>query len=420
MHPNGQLPAYEWSFSDVNPPVHAWATLKVYNIEKTITGTGDFKFLETIFLKLLLNFTWWVNRKDEQGNNIFEGGFLGMDNIGLFDRNSPLPDGSLLEQSDSTSWMCMYSLNMMRISLELARTNPVYQDMATKFFEHFLYIANAMFAQGDEGTGLWDNEDEFYYDAIQKTNGRDEKLKIRSMVGLIPLLAVEVLEDEVLTEQKEFTERLNWLLEHRPDLANLVSNWGEKGKGEKHLLSLLRGHRMKRILSRMLDENEFLSDHGLRALSKYHEAHPYVLEIDDTWLSIHYTPGESDTTLFGGNSNWRGPVWMPMNYLLIEALKRFHNYYGDDFRIEYPTHSGNLFSLKEISDKLSDRVISLFTRNAEGNRPEFGDQSLFQNDPYFKEYTLFFEYFHGDTGKGLGASHQTGWTGLVACLLMPR
>jgi len=420
MHPNGQLPAYEWSFSDVNPPVHAWATLKVYNIEKTITGTGDFKFLETIFLKLLLNFTWWVNRKDEQGNNIFEGGFLGMDNIGLFDRNSPFPDGSLLEQSDSTSWMCMYSLNMMRISLELARTNPVYQDMATKFFEHFLYIANAMFAQGDEGTGLWDNEDEFYYDAIQKTNGRGEKLKIRSMVGLIPLLAVEVLDDEVLTEQKEFTERLNWLLDHRQDLASLVSNWGEKGKDEKHLLSLLRGHRMKRILSRMLDENEFLSDHGLRALSKYHEAHPYVLEIDDTWYSVHYTPGESDTTLFGGNSNWRGPVWMPMNYLLIEALKRFHNYYGDDFRVEYPTHSGNLFSLKEISDKLTDRVISLFTRNTEGNRPEFGDQALFQNDPYFKDYTLFFEYFHGDTGKGLGASHQTGWTGLVARLLMPR
>jgi hypothetical protein len=420
MHPNGQLPAYEWSFSDVNPPVHAWATLKVYTTEKVVTGTGDFKFLETIFLKLLLNFTWWVNRKDEQGNNIFEGGFLGMDNIGLFDRNTPLPDGSILEQSDSTSWMCMYSLNMMRISLELARTNPVYQDMATKFFEHFLYIANAMFAEGDEGTGLWDDEDEFYYDAIQKSNGRDEKLKIRSMVGLIPLLAVEVLDDEVLTEQKDFTERLNWFLNHRPELASLVSNWGEKGKGEKHLLSLLRGHRMKRILYRMLDENEFLSDHGLRALSKYYEANPYVLEIDDTWFSVHYTPGESDTTLFGGNSNWRGPIWMPMNYLLIEALKRFHDYYGDEFRIEYPTHSGNLFSLKEISDKLSDRVISLFTRNAEGNRPEFGEQALFQNDPYFKDYTLFFEYFHGDTGKGLGASHQTGWTGLVARLLMVR
>jgi hypothetical protein len=420
MHPNGQLPAYEWAFSDVNPPVHAWATWKVYNIDKTAKGTGDYRFLETIFLKLLLNFTWWVNRKDEQGNNIFEGGFLGMDNIGLFDRNTPLPDGSILEQSDSTSWMCMYSLNMMRIALELAKTNAVYQDMATKFFEHFLYIAHAMFADGEEGTGLWDDEDEFYYDAIQKTDGYHQRLKIRSMVGLIPLLAVEILEDDLLGSQKEFTDRLYWFLNHRPELANLVSKWGEKGKDEKHLLSLLRGHRMKRILYRMLDENEFLSDHGLRALSKYHEAHPYILQIDETWFSVHYTPGETDTTLFGGNSNWRGPVWMPMNYLLIESLKRFHDYYGDDFRIEYPTRSGNLFSLKEISDKLTDRVISLFTRNAEGNRPVYGDQGLFQNDPHFKDYTLFFEYFHGDTGKGLGASHQTGWTGMVARLIMVR
>jgi hypothetical protein len=420
MHPNGQLPAYEWAFSDVNPPVHAWATWKVYNIDKDATGIADTKFLETIFLKLLMNFTWWVNRKDEQGNNIFEGGFLGMDNIGLFDRNTPLPDGSVLEQSDSTSWMCMYSLNMMRIALELAKTNPVYQDMATKFFEHFLYIAHAMFADGTDGTGLWDDEDEFYYDAIQKSDGQDQKLKIRSMVGLIPLLAVEILDDELLKNQKEFTDRLYWFLNNRPELANLVSKWGEKGKDQKHLLSLLRGHRMKRILYRMLDETEFLSDHGLRALSKFHEAHPYILQVDETWFSIHYTPGESDTTLFGGNSNWRGPVWMPVNYLLIESLKRFHDYYGDDFRVEYPTGSGNLFSLKEISGKLADRIISLFTRNSAGMRPVFGDQSLFQNDPYFRDNILFFEYFHGDTGKGLGASHQTGWTGLVARLLMVR
>jgi hypothetical protein len=420
MHPNGQLPAYEWSFSDVNPPVHAWATLKVYNIDKAATGKADTQFLETIFLKLLMNFTWWVNRKDEQGNNIFEGGFLGMDNIGLFDRNTPLPDGSILEQSDSTSWMCMYSLNMMRIALELALTNPVYQDMATKFFEHFLYIAHAMFADGDEGTGLWDDEDEFYYDAIQKLDGKDQKLKIRSMVGLIPLLAVEVLEDELLTSQKEFTDRLYWFLNHRPKLASLVAKWGEKGKDAKHLLSLLRGHRMKRILYRMLDENEFLSDHGLRALSKYHEAQPYNLQIDDTWFSIHYTPGESDTTLFGGNSNWRGPVWMPVNYLLIESLRRFHDYYGDDFKIEYPTHSGNLFTLKEIAMKLSDRLIALFTRDANGRRPVYGDQAIFQNDPFFKDHIQFFEYFHGDTGKGLGASHQTGWTGLVARLLVVK
>ena len=420
MHPNGQLPAYEWAFSDVNPPVHAWATWKVYSIDKTVTGKGDLKFLETIFLKLLMNFTWWVNRKDEQGNNIFEGGFLGMDNIGLFDRNTQLPDGSILEQSDSTSWMCMYSLNMMRIALELAKTNDVYQDMATKFFEHFLYIAHAMFAGGDQDMGLWDDVDEFYYDAIQKIDGKFLKLKIRSMVGLIPLLAVEILDDDLLKGQKEFTERLYWFLNNRPELAKLVSKWGEKGKDEKHLLSLLRGHRMKRILYRMLDETEFLSDHGLRALSKYHEANPYVLQIAGLWFSVKYAPGESDSGVFGGNSNWRGPVWMPMNYLIIDALKRFHDYYGDDFRIEYPTHSGNLLSLKEIADKLAERIISLFIRDANGSRPVYGDQPLFQKNPDFKDYIQFFEYFHGDTGKGLGASHQTGWTGLVARLLTVR
>ncbi len=420
MHPNGQLPAYEWAFSDVNPPVHAWATWKVYSIEKLAAGTGDVKFLETIFLKLLMNFTWWVNRKDEQGNNIFEGGFLGMDNIGLFDRNTPLPDGSILEQSDSTSWMCMYSLNMMRIALELAKTNDVYQDLATKFFEHFLYIAHAMFSGGDQDTGLWDDTDEFYYDAIQKTDGKFQKLKIRSMVGLIPLLAVEILDDDLLKGQKEFTERLYWFLNNRPELAKLVSKWGEKGKDEKHLLSLLRGHRMKRILYRMLDASEFLSDHGLRALSKYHEANPFVLQMNGVWFSVQYTPGESDTGLFGGNSNWRGPVWMPMNYLIIDALKRFHDYYGDDFKIEYPTHSGNLYCLKDIADKLAERVITLFTRDANGNRPVYGDQTMFQKDPNFKDYVQFFEYFHGDTGKGLGASHQTGWTGLVARLLTVR
>jgi hypothetical protein len=418
MHPNGELPAYEWAFSDVNPPVHALATWNIYNIDKEASGTGDIKFLETIFLKLLMNFTWWVNRKDEQGNNIFEGGFLGMDNIGLFDRNAVLPDGSILEQSDSTSWMCMYSLNMMRIALELAIANPVYQDMATKFFEHFLYIAHAMFADGEQGTGLWDDTDEFYYDAIRKSDGNDVKLKIRSMVGLIPLLAVEILDDELLTSQKDFKERLYWFLNNRPELANLVSKWKEKGNDQKHLLSLLRGHRMKRILYRMLDESEFLSDHGLRALSKFHEANPYVLQIDNNWFSVQYAPGESDTALFGGNSNWRGPVWMPMNFLLIESLIRFHDYYGDDFKIEYPTHSGNLFSLKEISQKLAERVISLFTRNKDGIVPIYGDQPLFQTDPYFKDYTQFFEYFHGDSGKGLGASHQTGWTGLVARLLL--
>jgi hypothetical protein len=417
MHPNGQLPAYEWAFSDVNPPVHAWATWKVYEMEKKATGKGDNRFLETIFLKLLLNFTWWVNRKDVEGNNIFEGGFLGMDNIGVFDRNAKLPDGSLLEQSDSTSWMCMYSLNMMRISLELAKTNPIYQDMATKFFEHFLYIANAMAGLGENNTNLWDDEDEFFYDALKRKGCPPQKIKIRSMVGLIPLLVVEVLDDELLNTQTLFAGRLHWFLTNQPKMAALVSRWGEKGKDQKHLLSLLRGHRMKRLLYRMLDENEFLSDHGIRALSKYHEAHPYEMQVDGVKLSIKYTPGESDTPVFGGNSNWRGPVWMPANYLLIESLKRFHDYYGDDFKVEYPTHSGNYFSLKEISDKLAQRVISLFTRDQEGNRPIYGNNPLFQSDPHFRDYILFFEYFHGDSGLGLGASHQTGWTALVSRLI---
>jgi len=417
MHPSGQLPAYEWAFSDVNPPVHAWATWKVYEMDKAATGKGDRQFLETIFLKLLLNFTWWVNRKDTEGNNIFEGGFLGMDNIGLFDRNAKLPDGSLLEQSDSTSWMCMYSLNMMRISLELAKTNPIYQDMATKFFEHFLYIANAMAGLSENSTNLWDEEDEFFYDVLKKQGCAPQKIKVRSMVGLIPLLVVEVIGDELLNEQSLFAERLRWFLTNQPKMASLVSRWGEKGKDEKHLLSLLRGHRMKRLLYRMLDEDEFLSDHGIRALSKYHEKHPLEMQIDGVQFSIKYTPGESDIPIFGGNSNWRGPVWMPANYLLIESLKRFHDYYGDDFKVEYPTRSGNYFSLKEISGKLAERVVSLFTRDAEGNRPIYGNNPLLQSDPHFKDYVLFYEYFHGDTGQGLGASHQTGWTALVSRLI---
>ncbi|HVY75498.1 MAG TPA: hypothetical protein VG890_11745, partial [Puia sp.] len=417
QHPSGQIPAYEWSFSDVNPPVHAWATWKVYELDKEKNGKGDYQFLETIFLKLLLNFTWWVNRKDAEGNNIFEGGFLGMDNIGLFDRNAVLPDGSLLEQSDSTSWMSMYSLNMMRIALELARTNPVYQDMATKFFEHFLYIAYAMAGLGENNNDLWDEEDEFFYDVLKRPGCAPQKLKLRSMVGLIPLLAVEVIEDQLLNEQTVFAERLRWFLTNQPKMASLVSRWGEKGRDEKHLLSLLRGHRMKRLLYRMLDETEFLSDHGIRTLSKYHEAHPYTLQIDGVHFSVQYTPAESDAPIFGGNSNWRGPVWVQTNYMIIESLNRFHDYYGDDFKVEYPTHSGNYFSLKEIAGKLSERLVSLFTRDGRGNRPIYGNNPVLQTDPYFRDYILFFEYFHGDNGLGLGASHQTGWTALVARLL---
>ena len=330
MHPNGQLPAYEWSFGDTNPPVHAWAAYRVYEIEKNSNGgQGDIAFLETVYHKLLLNFTWWVNRKDAEGNNIFEGGFLGMDNIGLFDRsNVHLPDGGHLEQADGTSWMAAYSLNLMRIALELSATNPVYQDMATKFFEHFLYIAAAMANIGTGIDGLWDNEDEFFYDTVRVPGGTGFRLKIRSMVGLVPLFAVEVIDDQILQSLPEFAKRLKWLLDHRPDLASLVSRWHEKGSEEKHLLSLLRGHRIKRMLYRMLDESEFLSDYGIRALSKYHEQHPYVLNVDGQTMTVRYTPGESDVPLFGGNSNWRGPIWMPPNFLIIESLQRFYHYYG--------------------------------------------------------------------------------------------
>ena len=422
MHPNGQLPAYEWKFSDTNPPVHAWAAWRLYEIDKHNNDEkGDTAFLETIFHKLLLNFTWWVNQKDAEGNNIFEGGFLGMDNIGLFDRSSAqLPAGGHLEQADGTSWMAMYSLNLMRIALELAKTNPVYQDMATKFFEHFLYIANAMARMGVDGIGLWDDVDEFYYDALKLPDAETIKLKIHSMVGLVPLFAVEVLDDELMQSQPQFIERLRWFLDNRPDMASLVSRWHEKGMDEKHLLSLLRGHRMKMILKRMLDETEFLSDFGIRALSKFHEQHPYEFYVDGKVLSVQYAPAESPIPLFGGNSNWRGPIWMPVNFLIIESLERFHHYYGDDFKVEYPTNSGQYLSLNEIGTELSKRLIKLFLRDENGRRPVFGENEKLQTDPNFNNYILFHEYFNGDSGKGLGASHQTGWTGLIAKLLQPR
>ncbi|HXB32958.1 MAG TPA: hypothetical protein VNV35_06040 [Puia sp.] len=424
MHPNGELPAYEWSFSDANPPVHAWAAYCVYEIDKTNNGgKGDIPFLETVFHKLLLNFTWWVNRKDAEGNNIFEGGFLGMDNIGVFDRNNTdLPNDSRLEQADGTSWMAMYCLNLMRIALELSMTNPVYQDMANKFFEHFLHIAAAMASMGavNDNDGLWDNEDEFFYDTIRLPGDRSIRLKVRTMVGLIPLFAVEVIDDKILQLLPEFGKRLSWLLANRPDLAALVSRWHEKGSEEKHLLSLLRGHRVKRLLYRMLDETEFLSDYGIRSVSKYHEAHPYELQVDGHLMTIKYTPAESDVSIFGGNSNWRGPIWMAPNYLLIESLQRFYRYYGDDFKIEYPTNSGKLYTLDEISVELSKRLARIFLRDDKGLRPVYGSSAKLQHDPHFKDYILFFEYFHGDNGTGLGAGHQTGWTGLVAKLLQAK
>jgi len=421
MHPNGQLPAYEWALGDVNPPVHAWATWRVYSIDKrNNNGTGDIAFLESVFHKLLMNFTWWVNRKDAEGNNIFQGGFLGLDNIGVFDRSAPLPTGGEIEQSDGTSWMAMYSLNLMRIALELSCYNPVYQDMATKFFEHFLYIAGAMASMGDDSSGLWDDTDQFYYDALKLPKDGSIKLKVRSMVGLIPLFAVEILDHAILEAVPEFARRLDWFLNNRPDLASLVSRWQEKSENEKHLLSLLRGHRMKKILQRMLDENEFFSNYGIRAVSKYHEQHPYEYWLEGHCFSVEYAPAESTTNLFGGNSNWRGPVWMPVNYLLVESLQRFHYYYGEDFKIECPSGSGVYMTLDSAADELSKRLSALFLLDKDGKRPFLGENHKMQTDPNFNNYMLFYEYFHADNGRGVGASHQTGWTALVAKLLQPR
>lgn len=421
MHPNGQLPAYEWAFGDVNPPVHAWATWRVFQIDrKQRGGNGDVAFLERVFQKLLLNFTWWVNRKDAHGMNIFQGGFLGLDNIGVFDRSAPLPTGGHIAQADGTSWVAMYSLNMMRIALELAKHNHVYEDMATKFFEHFLYIAGATANIGGEGINLWDEQDEFFYDVLHLPDNSKVPLKVRSMVGLIPLFAVETLEPELLAQVPEFNERLEWFLNYRPDLANLVSRWNEPGKGERRLLSLLRGHRMKKLLKRMLDETEFLSDYGVRALSRYHHEQPYVFEVMGNPHTVSYQPGESDSGLFGGNSNWRGPIWFPVNYLLIESLQKFHHYYGDDFKIECPTGSGNFVTINAVANELSQRLARVFLKDENGKRPVFNYSEKMQTDPHFRDYVLFHEYFHGDNGRGVGASHQTGWTGVVAKLLQPR
>ena len=417
MHPNGQIPAYEWEFGDVNPPVHAWATWRVYQIDREQNGKPDRFFLERVFHKLLLNFTWWVNRKDTDNRNVFQGGFLGLDNIGVFDRSKPIAGGGHLDQADGTSWMAMYSLNMLRISIELALENPVYEDIATKFFEHFLHIALAMNNIGGSGIGLWDEQDEFYYDVLHMPNGDVKPLKIRSLVGLTPLFAVETLEPETLLRLPEFAKRLDWVMKNRPQLASLVSRWHEPGRGERRLLSLLRGHRMKSLLRRMLDETEFLSDFGVRALSKAHEKNPFTFQSGSEPLTVGYQPAESTSAMFGGNSNWRGPIWFPMNFLLIESLQKFHHYYGDDFLIECPVGSKKMITLKEASEEIARRLTKIFLKNAAGVRPVFGHQPQMQNDPRFSDNILFYEYFHGDTGRGVGASHQTGWTALVAELL---
>jgi hypothetical protein len=425
MNALGQLPAYEWAFSDVNPPVHAWATWRVFQIDRKQRGdAGDLAFLERVFHKLLLNFTWWVNRKDLHDRNVFQGGFLGLDNIGVFDRNHELPGGGYVNQADGTSWMAMYALNMMRISLELALNDSVYEDMATKFFEHFLYIAEAINSTGDNddgtGIGLWDHEDQFYYDRLHTPDGKMITLRVRSIVGLIPLFAVETIEPEMLERLPDFARRLEWFLKHRPHLSDLVSRWTEPGRGERRLLSLLRGHRMKMLLQRMLDPAEFLSDFGVRALSKYHQQHPYVFECDGTRLSVDYEPGESTSGMFGGNSNWRGPIWFPINYLLIESLQRFHHYYGDDFLVECPTGSGHQLTICAVAHELTRRLARIFMPGTDGRRPMVADSDKLASDPHFRDLIAFHEYFHGDTGRGLGASHQTGWTGLIAKLLQPR
>jgi hypothetical protein len=419
MHPNGQIPAYEWAFSDVNPPVHAWAAWRVFQIDrKQHGGQGDLEFLERVFHKLMLNFTWWVNRKDTLGRNIFQGGFLGLDNIGVFDRSSRLPTGGYINQSDGTSWMAMYALNLMRIALELAQHNHVYEDIASKFFEHFLGIAEAMSSMAEGG--LWDDEDKFFYDVLNLPDDARVRLRIRSMVGLIPLFAVETLEPEMLENLPGFRRRLEWFLKHRPDLAALVSHWQSPGRGERRLLSLLRGHRMKKLLQRMLDETEFLSDYGVRALSRAHLERPYVFRMDGNDLTVRYTRAESDSRQFGGNSNWRGPIWFPLNFLIIESLQKFHHYYGDDFKVECPTGSGILLTLQQVAEELSRRLSRIFLKDDEGHRPVLRHDPELQSDPYYRDCIPFYEYFDGDNGRGVGASHQTGWTALIAKLLMPR
>jgi hypothetical protein len=417
MHPNGQIPAYEWGFSEVNPPVHAWAAWRVYKIDKKRKGKGDRAFLERIFHKLLLNFTWWVNRKDQDGMNIFQGGFLGLDNIGVFDRSAPLPTGGFIEQSDGTSWMAMYTLNLLAIALALAVEEPSYEDVASKFWEHFIYIANAMSHRGDDGVGLWNEEDGFFYDVLRLPDGGQFPIKIRSMVGLIPLFAVETLEPEVLDKFPDFKRRLEWFIDNRPDLTASVACMRTQGMEERRLLAIADPEKLRSILKFMLDEREFLSPYGIRALSQFHRDHPYKLSVQGMEHRVDYEPGESSTGLFGGNSNWRGPIWFPCNYLLVESLQKFHYYLGNDFKVEFPTGSGKLMTLWEVAGELSRRMTSIFLRDGSSRRPVFGNLEKFQTDPHWRDLVLFHEYFHGDSGAGIGASHQTGWTGVVTKLM---
>ncbi len=417
MHPNGQIPAYEWAFSDVNPPVHAWAAIRVYQIEQKMYGRGDRKFLEKVFQKLLLNFTWWVNRKDAEGNNIFEGGFLGLDNISAFDRTSGLPVGGQLEQADGTSWMAMYCLNLLGIALELAKEDDVYEDIATKFFEHFVYIGAAVNHMGGRQDGLWDDKDGYYYDVLKFPDGRCFRIDVQSIAGLIPIFAIGIGDRRSLEAFPDFGERLRWFAMYRPDLLTGIADPTHLGIEDRVRLGIVDSAKLRRILTKVLDEQGLLSPNGVRSVSKHHAANPFMLDINGQHFSLDYAPAESTSGLFGGNSNWRGPVWFPLNFLLIESLQKHHYYLGDQFKVELPAGSGNEATLWEVTTDLSYRLIELFLQDDAGRRPMNGNRAKFQTDPHWCDLISFYEYFNGDTGEGLGASHQTGWTGVVAKLI---
>jgi len=416
LHPNGQVPAYEWNFGDVNPPVHAWSTIFTYRLEKQRRGEGDREWLERSFHKLLLNFTWWVNRKDRTGNNVFEGGFLGLDNIGVFDRSAPLPTGGYLEQADGTAWMALFCQNMLEISSELAMEQPAYLDMCLKFVEHYLWIASSMVHAGGE-VGMWDEQDGFFYDVLRRPDGGAERLKVRSMVGLLPLCAVTVFEGRLLERYPEMAPRVRRFLDSRPELTAFIQDPRTRGVNGRALASILDEDKLRRVLTIMLDENEFLSPYGIRSISRIHDAQPYVFRTGHAEYSVSYLPAESDSGMFGGNSNWRGPIWMPVNGLIVRALLQYYLFYGDRFTIECPTGSGRLMTLYEVAEDLSRRLASIFLKDADGQRPVDGGTTTFQEDPHWRDLILFYEYFHGDNGAGLGASHQTGWTGIVARLM---
>lgn len=423
MNPNGQIPSYEWSLGDATPPVHAWAALRVFRIEKKMRGEGDYNFLQQVFHKLLINFTWWINREDSEDRNVFQGGFLGLDNIGVFNRSEELPNDAHLDQSDATSWMAMYCLNMLAIAMELATKDDTYEGVATKFMEHFFYIAHAINERPDASLfvendiDLWNEEDQFFYDVIHFEDGKQIDLKVRSLVGLIPLFAVTTIDSHLLDELPGFKHRLEWFLDHRPDLANKIASVVKTGAGHRRIFSVVNRDRLKSILTRALDENEFLSPYGIRSLSKHHKDHPYSLNMEGKEYTINYRPAESHSGMFGGNSNWRGPVWFPLNYLLIESLQKFDYYYDDNFKIEFPTGSGNEITLWNVASELSNRLMNIFLKDENGHRAVYGKNEKMQTDPYFRDYILFYEYFNGDNGEGLGASHQTGWTALVAKLI---